>query len=107
MANARKSKSDISTDGLYTIVRLSYDATLERACELAGIAVSAVNLTQRTGEKVDTAILPANFRIISFDGTQITISERIDGERRVRGFAVGQQFGEKEIAKPREQNDET
>jgi hypothetical protein len=52
---------------------------------LAGIAPSEVTLTQKLGQKLPND-LPENFRIISFDGLQITISEKLDGERRVRGF---------------------
>jgi hypothetical protein len=74
-------------DGIFTIIRLAYEATVERACELAGIGKGEVDLVQRVGEKAP-ANLPENFRIVSFDGAQMTISERINGERRVRGFAV-------------------
>jgi hypothetical protein len=73
---------------VFTVVRLAYGATLEQACKLAGIEPTEVHLTQAVREKIETAKLPQDFRIISFDGNQITISERIDGERRVRGFAV-------------------
>lgn len=72
---------------VFTIVRLAYDATVEKACELASIPRSDVNLVQRIGER-SPADVKDEFRIISFDGTQITISERINGERRVRGFRV-------------------
>ena len=91
MPNSEQGFEESSGDKLFTVVRLAYQATLEHACQLAGVSPSAVNLIQRLGEKVETEQLPANFRIISFDGQQITISERIDGERRVRGFAVGEQ----------------
>ena len=73
---------------VFTIVRLAYGASFESACQLAGISPKEVNLTQAVGEKTETEKLPQDFRIISFDGNQITISERIDGECRVRGFAV-------------------
>lgn len=86
MAEPKKKKKP-ETDSIYTIVRLAYDATLDRACELAGINPTEVNLVQKAGEKSPTN-LPADFRIISFDGVQVTISERINGERRARGFAV-------------------
>ncbi len=72
---------------VFTVVRLADGATLDRACKLAGIAPASVTLTQKVGEKPPDD-LPHDFRIISFDGLQITISERIDGERRVRGFAA-------------------
>src|SRR5688572_19909676 len=62
---------------IFTIVRLTNGATVERACELAGIAPSEVTLTQKVGEKTPED-LPENFRIISFDGLQITISEKVD-----------------------------
>ena len=74
-------------DTIHTIVRLGYDATIERACQLAGIDQSDVDIVQRLGEEVPKA-MPGDFRIISFDGSQITISERINGERKTRGFAV-------------------
>ena len=72
---------------IHTIVRLGYDATIERACELARINQSEVNVVQRFGDEVPKA-MSGDFRIISFDGYQITISERINGERKTRGFAV-------------------
>jgi hypothetical protein len=72
---------------VFTIVRLAYDATFERACQLAGIEPGDVSITQRIGEK-PFENLPPEFRIVSFDGEQITISERIGGERRTRGFSV-------------------
>ena len=78
---------------MFTIIRLADGADLKRACELAGIQPAEVSLTQQLREKMDTEHLPKDFRIISFDGNQITISERVDGERRVRGFAVDGQPG--------------
>ncbi len=72
---------------IYTVVRLADDATVERACKLADIEVSDVDLVQRISE-ITPKNLPNSFRIVSFDGRQMTISERIQGERRVRGFAV-------------------
>ncbi len=75
---------------VYTVIRLAYDATLERACELAKINPSDVALVQKVGERAP-ADLPDDFRIVSFDGMQMTISERIDGERRARGFAVNEE----------------
>jgi hypothetical protein len=74
-------------EGIYTIVRLADSGTLERACQLAGISPSDVTLTQKIGERTPQE-LSGDFRIISFDGGQITISESINGERRTRGFAV-------------------
>ena len=71
----------------YTVVRLAEGGTLERACELAKIKRGDVNLVQRIGERIPQD-LRDEFRIISFDGRQMTISERVDGERRVRGFEV-------------------
>ncbi len=81
----KKSKSQDRE--VYTVVRLAYHATVERACELAGIKVEDVDVIQRRGE-IAPKELPENYRIVSFDTTQITISERIGGERRVRGFAA-------------------
>ena len=72
---------------VFTVVRLADGASLQRACELAGINTADVTLIQNVGEKAPED-LPNEFRIISFDGLQITISERIDGERRVRGFTA-------------------
>jgi hypothetical protein len=72
---------------VYTIIRLAYDATVERACELAHLDKVEVALIQKVGERTPEK-LPENYRIVSFDGAQMTISERINGERRVRGFAV-------------------
>jgi len=59
---------------------------LERACKLAGIDPEGVDLTQTMHEKVEPRKLDGDFRVINFDGRQITISERINGERRLRGF---------------------
>jgi hypothetical protein len=81
-------------ENVFTVVRLAPGATLDRACELAGIPVKDVHLTQTMNEKVAPDKLAGDFRVISFDGDQITISERIQGERRLRGFAVGEQKGE-------------
>jgi hypothetical protein len=75
------------TGGIFTIVRLADTGTLDRACELAGINPSEVSLTQKAGEQA-TRTLTGDFRIISFDGRQITISESVKGERSTRGFAV-------------------
>ena len=82
-----KKKEKPAADRLYTIVKLAYDATLKQACDLAKIKPNQVDLIQRAGEK-NPADLPADYRIVSFDGIQMTISERINGERSVRGFAV-------------------
>ena len=79
----------MADEKLFTVVRLGDGAKLERACELSGIQVSDVDFTQSMGEKIAPEKLMGDFRVISFDGNQITISERIAGERRVRGFAVG------------------
>jgi hypothetical protein len=75
------------SDGVFTVVRLAYHATVERACELAGIKVDDVDFIRRQGE-IAPREPPENYRIVSFDATQITISERVNGERRVRGFAA-------------------
>ena len=72
---------------IFTMVRLAYRATLQRACELAGINPSEVNAVHKIGDGIPKD-LPENFRIISFDGEQVTISERIDGQRQTRGFPV-------------------
>ena len=88
---------------MFTVVRLAYNASLEEACALAGITVSQVRLVQKAGEKIDLAKMPDDFRIISFDGHQMTISERVGGVRQVRGFAVGEQFGAQEPGLPRPQ----
>jgi hypothetical protein len=87
MPPAKKKKSKPEGESIYTVVRLAYDATLARACELAGIDARNVNIVQKAGEKLPTN-LSGDFRIVSFDGIQVTISERINGERRARGFAV-------------------
>ena len=73
---------------VFTVVRLADGARLERACELAGIQPIHVDLIQSVAEKVSPRHLQSDFRVISFDGQQITISERIKGERAVKGFAV-------------------
>lgn len=78
----------MADEKLFTVVRLGDGAKLERACELSGIRVADVDFTQSMGEKIAPEKLMGDFRVISFDGHQITISERIAGERRVRGFAV-------------------
>jgi hypothetical protein len=78
----------VAGEKLFTVVRLGDGASLERACELSGVSVTEVDFTQSMGEKIAPEKLMGDFRVISFDGHQITISERIAGERRVRGFAV-------------------
>jgi hypothetical protein len=72
----------------FTVVRLADGACLEEACKLAGVAQREVRLKQTMREKIPAELLSGDYRVITFDGVQITISERIDGERRVRGFAV-------------------
>jgi|SRR5687767_6999743 len=86
---------------MFTIIRLADGASQDQACKLAGIDPSEVNLTQKMGEKTNTEHLPADFRIISFDGQQITISERVAGERKVRGFAIGEQFEQGQVVSPK------
>jgi hypothetical protein len=81
----------MAEEKVFTVVRLAPGATLQRACELAGIKPKDVHLTQTMNEKVAPDKLTGDFCVISFDGDQITISERIKGERRLRGFAVGAQ----------------
>ncbi len=78
----------MSEEKLFTVVRLGEGAQMERACQLAGIAPSEVDFTQSMAEKIAPEKLNGDFRVISFDGHQITISERIHGERRLKGFAV-------------------
>ena len=87
---------------MFTVVRLADGAKLDRACELAGIQPIHVDLIQSMAEKVAPSSLQGDFRVISFDGQQITISERIKGERAVKGFAVTEQIGANEphTAKP-------
>ena len=62
-------------------------AARSNAPELAGISLSDVTIRQKMGEKTPQELSGA-FRIIVFDGRQMTISESIAGERRTRGFAV-------------------
>jgi hypothetical protein len=73
---------------VFTAVRLAEGASLAAACRLARVSEAEVDLTQSLNEKIAPDLLTEDFRVISFDGNQMTISERINGERRVRGFAV-------------------
>ena len=85
----------------FTVVRLADGASFEEACKLAGVALREVRLKQTMREKIPPELLSGNYRVITFDSVQITISERIAGERRVRGFAVGDKIDATDPQLPR------